>query len=54
MFNDDKKLIIASFKTKNTPAINNAEEAIMMFFDIISKFKIVSTNIVLIFIIVVQ
>ena len=45
---------MASFNTKNTLAVNNAEEAIMMFFDIISKFKIVSTNIVLIFIIETQ
>ena len=46
--------MIASFNTKNTLAVNKAEEAIMIFFDIISKFKIVSTIIVLIFIIVAQ
>ena len=45
---------MASFNTKNTLAVNKAAEAIMIFFDIISKFKIVSTNIVLIFIIVAQ
>ena len=45
---------MASFNTKNTLAVNNAEEASMIFFDIISKFKIVSTNIVLILIFVVQ
>ncbi len=45
---------MASFNTKNTLAVNNAEEAIMIFFDIISKFKIVSTNNILIFIIVTQ
>ena len=41
---------MASFNTKNIPAINKAEEASMIFFDIISNLKIVSTNIVLIFI----
>ena len=46
--------MIASFNTKNKLAVNKAEEAIIIFFDIFSKFKIVSTNIVLIFIIVVQ
>ena len=35
-------------------AVNNAEEASMIFFDIISMFKIVSTNIVLILTYVVQ
>ena len=45
---------MASFNTKKKLAVNNAEEAIMMFFDIISKFKIVSTIIVLIFTIVAQ
>ena len=46
--------MIASFNTKNTLAVNKAEEAIMIFFDIISKFKIVSTKLILIFIIVAQ
>ena len=46
--------MIASFNTKNTLAVNKAAEAIMIFFDIISKFKIVSTIIVLIFTIVAQ
>ena len=46
--------MIASFNTKNTLAVNKAEEPIMIFFDIISKFKIVSTIIVLIFTIVAQ
>ena len=45
---------MASFKTKNTLAINKAEEEIIIFFDIISKLKIVSTKIVLIFINVAQ
>mgnify|MGYP001072471205 FL=1 len=45
---------MASFNTKNTLAVNKAAEAIMIFFDIISKFKIVSTIIVLIFTIVAQ
>ena len=45
---------MASFNTKNTLAVNKAAEAIMIFFDIISKFTIVSTIIVLIFIIVAQ
>ena len=45
---------MASFNTKNTLAVNKATEAIMIFFDIISKFKIVSTIIVLIFTIVAQ
>ena len=45
---------MASFNTKNTLAVNKAAEAIMIFFDIISKFKIVSKNIILIFTIVVQ
>ena len=45
---------MASFNTKNTLAVNKAEEASMIFFDIILELKIVSTNIVLIFIVVVQ
>ena len=45
---------MASFNTKNTLAVNKAEEAIMIFFDIITKFKIVSTNIILIFTIATQ
>ena len=45
---------MASFNTKNTLAVNKAAEAIMIFLDIISKFKIVSTFIVLIFTIVAQ
>ena len=45
---------MASLNTKNTLEVNKAEEASMIFFDIISELKIVSTNIVLIFIIVVQ
>ena len=45
---------MASFNTKNTLAVNKAAEAIMIFFDIISKFKIVSTIIVLIFTIAAQ
>ena len=45
---------MASFNTKNTLAVSKAAEAIMIFFDIISKFKIVSTNNILIFIIVAQ
>ena len=45
---------MASFNTKNTLAVNKAAEAIMIFFDIISKFKIVSTIVVLIFTIVAQ
>ena len=45
---------MASFSTKNTLAVNKAEEASMIFFDIISELKIVSKDIVLIFIVVVQ
>ena len=45
---------MASFNTKNTLAVNKATEEIMIFFDIISKFKIVSTIIDLIFTIVAQ
>ncbi len=45
---------MASFNTKNTLAVNKAAEEIIIFFDIISKLKIVSTIIVLIFTIVAQ
>ena len=41
--------MMASFNTKNTLAVNKAEEASMIFFDIISELKIVSTNIVLMY-----